>query len=392
MLTVYPDRFRRDLAVAVANAPTGGKRAAGYGVVVPRYPAGSTFRLVRAGVVVFECTTTSPPVVTDNKLRLSKVYGAATVLMAADIATGAWTWQLISGDSLIQGSVGPSVAPYILSGSLSPSNGFAFGDVFLTLPDALDPSGGSGGATTTAENLIADMGDYADEPLKGETAFWAFRSVNYMANKPVRWNTPTWWNRNLVPNDDWWKSIIPWVVLFEGSTNTRWDARFNVASLKLYQRRAGVWTLLAEGNGLGGNLQPKGGGYYGGGAGAATWQTEADGTRSLGLQNPYNWHGYLGVNPLQYPGEIEAIHVRLRARMIGSGAAAARWLVHIGADYYPQYSDPGFIVPAVAISRPRLLTTQWQDFSMTTLSDVGHQEPGGGITAQQLRRNPPPLA
>lgn len=390
MLTVYPDRLRRDIAVAVANAAAGGKRAAGYNVIPPRFPAGSTFRLRRAGVTVFECTTTAAPLIVDNRLRLFKLYGAPTVLSNADIATGVWTWVLTYGDAFISGSVGPSATPYILSASLATTKGFAFGDVYLTLPESLDPSGG-GSTTTTAENLIADMGTFADEALKGETAFWAYRSVNYMGNRPIRTNTPTWWNRSLVPNDDWWKSCIPWVVLFEGATNTRWDARFNVASLKLYQRRGGVWSLLTQGNSLGGNLQPKGGGYYGGGAGAATWQNESDGTRSLGLQNPYNWHGYLGPTPLPAPGEIEAIHVRLRARMIGTGAAACRWLCHIGADYYPQFSDPGFIIPAVAISRPRLLTTQWQDFSMTTLSDVGHQEPGGGVTANALRTNPPPL-
>lgn len=136
----------------------------------------------------------------------------------------------------------------------------------------------------------------------------------------------------------------------------------------------------------------KGGGYYGGGAGAATWRDEPDGTASLGLQNPYNWHGYLGVNPLSNQANIQAVHVRTRVRLIGTAAAInnAVWLVHAGADYYPQYGDPGFIIPAVAISRPRLLTGSWQDISMTTLSDVGHQEPGGGITAAQLAANPPP--
>lgn len=411
MIAMYPDRLHRDMVAAINAATAPNKRAAGYALVMARFPVGTQIEITRSGVIVFQTSMPAAMTVVNDRLRVPVGYGTANVLANADIDSGEWRLRLRSGGYQMQERITRvgGAGPYFLADDLSTDKGLSFSTLELFLAEGIDyvappppaptPAPGpapapapAGTVVASTSSLISDMTGGADRVLKGESAFWAFRSVNYMGNKPVRWNTPAWWNRNLVPHDNWWNSIIPWLVLFEGEGNTSWDVRMNIAFHRLYMLISGTWYLIAQGNTLGGNLQPKGGGYYGGGAGAATWRDEPDGTASLGLQNPYNWHGYLGVNPLSNQANIQAVHVRTRVRLIGTAAAInnAVWLVHAGADYYPQYGDPGFIIPAVAISRPRLLTGSWQDISMTTLSDVGHQEPGGGITAAQLAANPPP--
>jgi hypothetical protein len=70
---------------------------------------------------------------------------------------------------------------------------------------------------------------------------------------------------------------------------------------------------------------------------------------------------------------------------------AARYLLHVGADYYPTDAPPEEMLPSVGVSRAKMVTNDWQTFGMSTLSDVGRQEPGGGITEEELRADPPPL-
>jgi hypothetical protein len=66
--------------------------------------------------------------------------------------------------------------------------------------------------------------------------------------------------------------------------------------------------------------------------------------------------------------------------------------LQVGADYYLEAdTDYSGIAPNIGISRTKKLTDQWQAFSYTTLSDVGDQVPGGGITEGEFRSAPPPL-
>ena len=71
--------------------------------------------------------------------------------------------------------------------------------------------------------------------------------------------------------------------------------------------------------------------------------------------------------------------------------AKAKYLLHVGADFYPNDAPPDRILDAVGISRAKLVTNDWQTFALTTLNDVGLQEPGGGISSAELRANPPPM-
>ncbi len=48
-------------------------------------------------------------------------------------------------------------------------------------------------------------------------------------------------------------------------------------------------------------------------------------------------------------------------------------------------------LPGVGVSRAKLVTKDWRSFNFMTFSDVGNQDPGGGISEAEMRNNPPPL-
>jgi len=77
--------------------------------------------------------------------------------------------------------------------------------------------------------------------------------------------------------------------------------------------------------------------------------------------------------------------------------AQAKYLVHVGADYYPDATTklsafaPVAYLPGVGVSRAKLVTSEWRAFNFATL-DVGVEDPGGAsISEAELRAAPPPL-
>lgn len=247
-------------------------------------------------------------------------------------------------------------------------------------------------AADAVQSMIDDMALPPDGKLKGvnQAYGWAHRAYNYMGNKPRADNTPDWWrgtHGGLFPG--LWQSIIGWMVMFEGTRNQTTAPRLDVDWLRVYLLMGGSWSLLSAVEALNGWMQAQGGNYFGGSI-SPDWRNEQF-SRSLRLVPNLNYHGYGSVTRLPNPGGIEAVHVKLRARLIGPEIDRSEILIHVGADYYPVDRSPSVIVPAVAISRPKRVTAAWQDFTMTTFNDVAVQEPGGGISAAAFRANPPPV-
>src|SRR5690606_11230903 len=111
-----------------------------------------------------------------------------------------------------------------------------------------------------------------------------------------------------------------------------------------------------------------------------------------------NLHGWWGGREHVDGSDIAALVITLQARLMADAVSGvddrsqARYLIHVGGDYYPNGSGSAdTVLPGVGVARAKLLTYEWQSFSMTTLGDVGKQEPGGGITSAELQQNPPPL-
>lgn len=242
-----------------------------------------------------------------------------------------------------------------------------------------------------------------DLSLKGVNPVYGFaKGPGYvvMGNDPRGTNTPDWYKSTYpwMVNGNYWNFLLPWFVQFEGDGNAASNTRIQMRHMKVFSksRATGAWSQVNNSESVGGILCPQGSNYFHCERTGVVRSEASGGVSALPIAG-YNLHGWWGGRESINGPDIAAIVVTLQARLIQDNLQAAddrsraRYLVQAGADYYPTNGSAETVLPAVGISRAKLLSNEWQSFSMTTLSDVGKQEPGGGITASELRANPPPL-
>jgi hypothetical protein len=175
-------------------------------------------------------------------------------------------------------------------------------------------------------------------------------------------------------------------------------------NMKAYykSRSSGQWVLLSQGT-IDGENYPKG-------LSATVVSGRPDivslGNGAVSVRPPtgdLHFHGWCCGRALPNPADIAAIHITLQARLAVHDASrpddrpAARYLVQVGGDYYPDASlnlnlfAPVTWNPGIGLSRSKLVGNAWQSYSFTTI-DAGVQDPGGAaISEAELRRAPPPL-
>ncbi len=263
------------------------------------------------------------------------------------------------------------------------------------------PSPAPAGAVNNVDTMLTDMSQLNDMTLKGVDPSYGFaKGPGYviMGNDPRGTNTPDWYKASYpwMVTNAYWNYLLPWFVLFEGQDNAATNTRLHLRNLKAFtkSRSTGAWTQVTSANSADGILCPQGSNYFHCTT-SATIRSEASGGISSLPTTGFNLHGwYGGFKEINGP-DIAAVITTMQVRLITNGSiddrAQARYLAQIGADYYPAARSADTVLPAVGMSRAKLMTTEWQSITMTTLSDVGKQEPGGGITAAELRANPPPL-
>jgi hypothetical protein len=225
-----------------------------------------------------------------------------------------------------------------------------------------------------------------------------------MGNNPSFSNTPTWsiFYNNPSYNGKVAKAMLPWVVIFDGVNHAASNVAVEMRNMRTYikARSTARWSLLAGPSSVGGV-------YYGKPATNLPAMSEvvvSESSTSKAVKVPENrgyfWHGWWNSGRLAInPTDIDALFVTVQARMVVADAskaddrARAQVGLQVGADYYLDtvtvYQES--YAPAVGIARTKTITNNWQAFSYTTLSDVGSQMPGGGITEAALRAAPPPM-
>jgi hypothetical protein len=260
----------------------------------------------------------------------------------------------------------------------------------------------------TVDTIVSDMRRMNDMPLAGAPPGpgWATGPGHVtMGNRPRGSATPSYWQptNRAFKSDDWWRVLLPWMVIFDGVGNGATNTRVEFRDLKAYykSRKTGKWILISQGPIDGANY-PK---HL---AGTRTvppnQRTEPGGTVSVKpAGGDVAFHGWCcGAKPID-PPDVGAVHVTMQARLIVDDPGRpddrdqAKYLVKVGADYYPtattkiaEFSPTGYN-PAVGMSRFKTITRDWQSISMTTI-DVGVEDPrGGSITEAELRAAPPPL-
>jgi hypothetical protein len=272
-------------------------------------------------------------------------------------------------------------------------------------PTLMTPPGGSLKLNSVQE-IENDMRMLNEGALLGVNPSFGFaKGPGYvvMGNTPRGTNTPGWFKRaeHSLRRPDYWNAILPWFVLFEGVGNEATNTRIQIRNLKaFYKSKAdGQWKLWGVSNDYGGSNCPQGSNYAAC-TGPSDKRAEPDGGVSFRPIPGMNFHGWwqLGRMPIN-PTDVAAVFVTAQTRLIqdtGSRPAdrhKAKYLVHIGADYYPTptYVFGSQAAPGVGLSRSKYITQDWRPVNFMTFSDVGIQEPGGGIALANVRAAPPPL-
>jgi hypothetical protein len=304
------------------------------------------------------------------------------------------------------------LAALILACSLAACGGSESGSAASGSEGSLKAT--TAGASTTVnsvDTIVKDMSDLNDFRLKGYTNFssgwYVGPGETHMGNNPDFNNSPTWsiFYNNPSYSGKVARAILPWLVVFDGVDHAASNVAVEMRNMRAYikTRSSGTW------NALGGPVKV-GGTYYGtpdsGGLPAQEEEVIAEYSTDTGTaikvhgNTGYFWHGWWGAGRLTVdPYDIEALFVTVQARMVVADTsqvddrAQAQVGLQVGADYYLDsttvYAES--YAPAVGIARTKNITNEWQSFSYTTLSDVGGQQPGGGITEAVLRAAPPPM-
>ncbi|MGB7300767.1 MAG: hypothetical protein WBD34_15715 [Burkholderiaceae bacterium] len=265
------------------------------------------------------------------------------------------------------------------------------------------------GSLATAETInsldtiVDDMALMNDLPLIGADPAYGFASgpgFTIMGNNPSGANLPDWFvaDNPELADSGYWQAIIPWFVLFEGQGNSAQNVRVQLRNLKLYilSRSTNQWRELIGAQDVGGEFCPQGNSNQPCTRGNLK-QAESTGGASITPVAGYEFLGWFGNRTAIDGEDIKAVFVTLQGRLIVNDLDApddrrqARYLIDVGADYYVDTEFNEAYVPGVGVSRAKLISTDWQPFNFMTFSDVGIQDPGGGISEQEMRENPPPL-
>lgn len=249
----------------------------------------------------------------------------------------------------------------------------------------------------SVQTMIEDMTRLNDAKLIGAppTTDWSKGpGKNVMGGDPRGSATPDWWQPadKTLKADTWWKAFIPWFVVYIGEGDAATNTRVELRNLVVHwqSRRTGRWHLLGRSIELAGEDYPTH--LIGSRVGKADLRKEVRGVLSVKPQRGWAFHGWWtnGKLPIQAE-DVANWAVSLQARLAvddpraPDDRARARYLVSVGADYYPStkttlrdFAPTGYN-PGVGYGRYKLVGPDWQAFNYVSMPIA------------ELRRNPPPL-
>lgn len=293
--------------------------------------------------------------------------------------------------------------------ALGPAPPPAPAQAFAPAPAAVGKGSGdtnsnvSEGTLNSVDTMISDMSKLNDLTLKGVDLKYGFArgpGIVVLGNDPRGTNTPDWYKQSYpwMNNGTYWNFLLPWFVQFEGEGNTATNTRIQMRNMKVFikTRSTGAWYKVNKSESVGAILCPQGSNYFHCPQSGVVRTESSGGVSSLPIGG-LNLHGWWGSREGINGPDIAAVVITLQARLAVNSASAvddrskAKYLIQVGADYYPTDGSAETVLPSVGVSRAKLLSSDWQAFTMATMSDVGLQEPGGGISSAEMRANPPPL-
>lgn len=207
----------------------------------------------------------------------------------------------------------------------------------------------------------ADMQQPSEAIPRGQEKFaWAFRAAVVMGSNPTAAGIPAWWPGEKIPE---WPYVLSWFTIYRAAGSPGpGNTRIQIENLRLWiqSRATGAWRLLDDCDLPQGEDRPE---SRDGPAQPWNAQTRADGLLSLRPANGYWSHGW-GVMKDIVVNDIGGIYVEMNHRLILDAESGEetryrdRWVVSVGADYYPPDKKnpapyaPGAVVGRYILSQP----------------------------------------
>ncbi len=442
-LTLFPVSFARSVAVTIAAAPIGSKRAAGCASVSAAIGAAWRLRVRRAGSNVVDAVFVDAMPVVSGEIRVP-AHSVLSQFGDVDLSLGGWTVRLgRADDSLyVEGELGgpQSPAPFKLSANISSGKGFAVHGLALTFDAAIDGQLDRV-IPLTPQQFLDELARPSDAPSVNWVAFVNQpASVQFVggnnAGKPVastnlcgamvRGSTnPQYWKDDgavlaAYKDADPWTHITPLAVVGEeaslsniatrmhSATNSAIHTRSQVAAglrrstgqwvIVRWRTDGQVWFRVSESLYLyEGDLQP--GDLVTSGVDGSTklrWRN-ADGfaRHFVGYANgepgfPVEGNGNrmsMGVLLNDVSCWLTAIEMRVGPwdEAQAWDASACRLIVHSGIDPHPSPTSTAADAnqPAIMLSRQVRLSQQWKWVVGATIRDsaVCRQDHTHGVLA-----------
>jgi hypothetical protein len=240
------------------------------------------------------------------------------------------------------------------------------------------------------EQVISDM-YLPSEALVIDPQFdWQYRPKVTM-HAPRGDAIPDWWSGN---RPLWTKAVVPWFTAFEAQGNRSKNSRVQVRNLRLFllsvskrewveveqkfRPEVKLWTypFREVGNACGEQVR-----------------LEKDGTVSIVPNYPRFLHGWGRGHEIN-AGDVGATFTAMEFRLIVNDRNMkddrdfARYVVDVGADYYPDMALRWSLdyAPGMGNGRMLLARKHWRTATLL-IANASY-----GVTFDDLRRNPPPLA
>lgn len=250
----------------------------------------------------------------------------------------------------------------------------------------------------TIDTVIADMtADNEAIPINPKYN-WQYKPATVM-HSPAGSSVPTWFN---YAKPEWCKSLLSWYTAFEAggaggdeaTGNQATNSRIQVRNLRVYvlSNATRQWSLVNSVAAPYTDLWK----YpfaWAASMNAADVRTAADGGYTIKPNYPNFHHGYGTTYSLPDPQDVRAVYAQIEFRLVTENPAlpddraSARYVVNVGADYWPGqqgYSWP--YAPGIASGRYLLAKDYWRTATML----VPNKDQGA--TFAEMRSNlPPPL-
>ena len=376
------------------SAATGSADTSAQAVDATGKSTGSTSGSTAAGGT--STTNSATTVATTNTVSVSSLRTAGTSRTATPTATTART----------AASTTPAA-----SSSAAPSTSANPSVTATATPTASSNPVVSTGAVNSVNEIVNDMALLNDLPLNGAPSGpgWARGpGVVVMGNNPRGTATPGYWqpSNGNYKGSNLWNGILPWMVLFDGQGNGASNTRVQMRNVKIYyrSRSTGSWQIIGSSAGVGGSLYSK---DLMNAYGDADVRAESDGVSVMPGNSNGFFHGWWNAGQKSiaaFAGDIDAIFVTMQARLIIGPAgyddrSSARYLLQVGADYYPEVGMPvtssgplGISwLPGVGVSRAKLITNEWRSFNMASIDAANQDVAGNAMSTAVFRSAPPPL-